>query len=116
MAPRFILPVALALLVVSGCRKSDAPTPVADPTATHAEVPAPLKNATGDPAVTEADLSGVLAGLTQAVRKYGFEKQRMPKNLEELVAAGYLSALPTAPAGKKFTIDEKKVQVVLTGR
>ena len=105
MPSRFILPAILALLVLCGCRKSAAPTPTAEVPATNSAA-----------AVTEADLSGVLAGLTQSVRKFGFEKQRMPKNLEELVAAGYLAVLPTAPAGKKFSIDEKKVQVVLTGR
>ena len=112
MPTRFILLPVLALLVVTGCRKSDAPTPATSPEVRTTPKPAATETA----AVTEADLSGVLAGLTQAVRKYAFEKQRMPKNLEELVAAGYLSTMPTAPAGKKFAIDEKKVQVVLTGR
>ncbi len=117
MPSRLILLAVLALLVVSGCRKSDSPTPGADSPATSQEIPTTPKPPAADTAaITEADLSGVLAGLTQAVRKFGFEKQRMPKDLEELVAAGYLSAMPTAPAGKKFAINEKKVQVVLTGR
>ncbi len=105
MPRRFTLSAIVALLVLCGCRKSAAPTSATEVPATNAAAP-----------VSEADLSDVLTALTQAVRKYGFEKQKMPKNLEELVASGYLTALPTAPAGKKFSIDEKKVQVVLTGR
>jgi hypothetical protein len=50
--------------------------------------------------------------LTQAVRKYAAEQQKVPASLEELVAAKYLPAVPEAPAGKRFGID-KKLQVYL---
>jgi hypothetical protein len=36
----------------------------------------------------------------------------VPKTLEELVAAGYLSQVPQPPPGKRFAID-KKLQVNL---
>jgi membrane-bound lytic murein transglycosylase B len=94
--------LALALLA-GGCKpKSNEAPPVAETPAVSESAPA-----------VEADLSPLLAELTQAVRKYGFEKQKVPASLEELVAAGYLSAKPAAPAGKKFSIDPKTMQVVV---
>lgn len=58
-------------------------------------------------------IAAVLAELTQAVRKYGVEKRRVPKSLDELVAGGYLNQVPQAPAGKRFEIDQKlQVQLV----
>lgn len=56
-----------------------------------------------------------VAQLTQTVRKYAAEKQRAPKNLQELVAAGYLDNIPAAPPGKTFAID-KNLQVYLADR
>lgn len=102
--PRFMPLTALALaLLAGGCKpKSDEAPPVAETAAVSESAPA-----------VEADLSPLLAELTQAVRKYGFEKQKVPASLEELVAAGYLSAKPAAPAGKKFSIDLKTMQVVV---
>src|SRR2546426_1956523 len=38
---------------------------------------------------------------------------RSPKTFGEVVAAGYVKQMPQAPAGKKFEIDPKTVQVVL---
>jgi hypothetical protein len=107
----------MALLVLCGCRKSDASLTKPGAPASGSGAPADSQPAGADPAaVSETDLSGVLAGLTQAVRKYSFEKQRSPRNLEELVTAGYLAAVPVPPAGKTFTIDEKKSRVTLTWR
>ena len=59
-----------------------------------------------------AEMTATLGELTQVVRKYGMEKQKVPKDLQELVAAGYLPQVPSAPAGKKFAIDAK-MQVYL---
>lgn len=64
-------------------------------------------------AISETDMSAVLASLTQVLRKYSFERKQLPATVEEIVAAGYLSAMPPAPAGKKFAIDEKGGKVVL---
>jgi len=57
-------------------------------------------------------VAATLAELTQTVRKYGAEKQRVPKDLNELVAAGYLPGVPAAPVGKKFAIN-KQMEVYL---
>jgi hypothetical protein len=61
----------------------------------------------------EADLSGVLAVMTQALRKYSVENRQVPASLEELVTAGYIDRIPPAPQGKRFVIDAKNVQVIL---
>jgi competence protein ComGC len=65
---------------------------------------------------SEAALNAALAELTQALRKYSFEHQRVPKTVDEMVAAGYLKNMPQAPQGKKFAIDAKTVQIVLVNR
>jgi hypothetical protein len=72
----------------------------------------PPEPATPPAASDEARTASLLGELTQAVRKYGVEKRRVPKTLEELVASGYLSQIPQAPAGKKFAIN-KNLQVYL---
>ena len=63
--------------------------------------------------VSEADSSVMLAQLTGIVRRYAMEHRRVPQWLDEVAAAGYLSGLPAAPAGKKFVIDRKTLQVSL---
>ena len=63
-----------------------------------------------------ADASAQLAQLTQVLRRFGVEKRRVPQSLGEIVAAGYLTALPAAPAGKQFAIDGKRMQVVLANK
>lgn len=146
LRPGWVLTVTLILSVaLSGCGKTEKPTthavspaPVATESTTGSEAeqaaapasdsqivtPAagPAQRQAGQVQVTPvvigngADLSATLAQLTQAVRKYGFERRRMPKTLDEVVAAGYVSAMPNPPAGQKFTLEPKNVEVVLTKR
>jgi len=54
-----------------------------------------------------------LIELTKQVRRYAFEKRKVPQNVEELVTAGYIQAVPKSPAGKKYAIDTKRVQAIL---
>jgi hypothetical protein len=60
-----------------------------------------------------SDSAAVLGMLTQALRKYSAEHQRVPVTFSEVVAAGYVKGMPSAPAGKKFSINAKRVEVVL---
>lgn len=60
-----------------------------------------------------SDMTAILAQLTQAVRRYGAEKQRVPASLNEVLGAGYVSGAPQAPPGKKFAIDPKRLEVIL---
>ncbi len=91
MLARILMAVLVILLV--GCGKS-AP-------------PSGAKGAAG-----QAEVAPVLNELTQVVRKYAAEQRRAPAALDELVTNGYLAAIPSAPAGKKFAID-KNLQVYL---
>jgi hypothetical protein len=114
---RLLLSAALCLLVVAGCGKNDPPVAASSTSSTPETLrteppPAPAPATPAASAGSQADISAVLAELTQAVRKYGVEKQRVPASLDEVVSAGYLQTVPSAPAGKRFAID-RKLQVYL---
>jgi hypothetical protein len=120
MLSRVVLPLLIAVLL-TGCGKSpetSRPTRVSKPESAQAEQ-TDAAPATEQPAVadgsgsSEAALNAALGELTQALRKYSFEHQRLPKTFSEVVAAGYVKNLPQAPRGKRFEIDAKTVQVVL---
>ena len=70
---------------------------------------ASAKAAAGESPQTQA----ALTDLTKVLRRYSFEKRKLPQSLNEIVDAGYLQSIPEAPAGKKYVIDQKTVQVVL---
>jgi len=121
MPLRVVLPLLIAVLL-AGCGKSpetSRPTPVstsepaqgektdAAPATEQPAVAATLSNA------SEAALNAALGELTQALRKYSFEHQRLPKTFSEVLAAGYVKNMPQAPPGKRFEIDARTVQVVL---
>jgi hypothetical protein len=111
MSWRF-LPVFLIFLAGCGKRAGTSATPPVS-----AARPTPGPEGSGEPATPAAaspsDGTAALGELTQALRKYSFEQRRVPKELSELIAAGYLKDMPQPPAGKKFGIDAKTVQVIL---
>ncbi|MEO8428543.1 MAG: hypothetical protein ABI651_15695 [Verrucomicrobiota bacterium] len=119
MSPRLLMACLLAILIGCGKHPASAPSaaqptgdgvvPNIEPSATKAQVDAAAN------AADEAQIAAVLNELTQAVRKCAVERRQAPKNLEELVANGYLSRVPPAPTGKKFAID-KNLQVYLANR
>lgn len=89
-----LLGVALIAMTLTGCNKQ------------------PDKS--GSSGTGTADPSeAALVDLTQALRRYAMEHRGLPKNFDELAAAGYLKPVPTAPAGKKFEIDAKTTRVIL---
>jgi competence protein ComGC len=57
-----------------------------------------------------------LAELNKQVRRYSFEKRKVPQSVEELVSAGYIQSVPPAPAGKKFAIDLEQARVILVNQ
>ncbi len=121
-----LLGAALCLLLIA-CGKIDKPTPPpATPTTAAAPLPqTPPAAAVSQPALTVApanptpvsapaatstplptsDPAAALSAMTQALRKYSAEKQRVPATLGEVVAAGYLQSLPQPPPGNKYSID-----------
>lgn len=84
------------------------------PTGPH-QVPAVVQPV-AVPNGTAGDSAAVLAALTQAVRKYSFERRTMPKTFAEVVTAGYVRNVPPAPAGKKYEFDPKKSEVILVNQ
>jgi hypothetical protein len=50
--------------------------------------------------------------LSAAVAHFYDGKGRLPANLEELVQAGFIKALPEPPAGKRFVLDPSSMQVL----
>jgi len=119
MLSRVVLPLLMAVFF-TGCGKSpenSRPTSVTTTEPAPGEKTAPPMTADATLAnASEAALNAALAELTQALRKYSFEQQRVPKTIGEVVAAGYLKNMPQAPHGKKFAIDAKTVQVVLVNQ
>jgi hypothetical protein len=116
--------LAVGILLVAGCHKKTEVKPTADSGSEPAQVPAigPGMVAASPPRVVavavadNGDATAQLAQLTQVLRRFGAEQRRVPQTLDELTAAGYLSALPAAPAGKQFVIDGKHMQVVLANK
>jgi hypothetical protein len=57
--------------------------------------------------------AGDVRHLTRLVRRYTVEQQQVPRDLLDLVALKYLPAAPEPPAGRRFIIDRRKVEVRL---
>jgi len=113
---------ALSILILAGllagCGDKPASTDAKDPTppAAPAGPREPKAADSNAPAGAVADEQALLDHLTQTLRKFSAEKQRVPTQLNELVTAGYLPSLPAAPAGKQFTINPKRVEVILADK
>jgi hypothetical protein len=114
--------VAIGVLSFAGCSKHQPTEATNNPVPPPASAPENGANPTlaakpNVPPVTVApagpDPAPMLAQLTQVLRRFSAEQRQVPKSLNELVAAGYLTALPAAPAGKKFAIEPKRLEVVL---
>lgn len=123
-----IRPTWLCLLVLSlaGCGKdpqlqgsaSDTPSPLDTEAASLQSDATKQARANRSPALSATstsvpDPAEALNTLTHAVRRYSAEKRRVPGNLQELLAAGYVTSLPAPPPGKKFVINAARVEVVL---
>ena len=46
-----------------------------------------------------------MVGIQQAIQTYQAQEGKLPKDLQDLVKAGVMSALPSAPQGMKFQYD-----------
>jgi hypothetical protein len=110
------------MLVMSGCGKAHPSAAVpADPASKAPDEAHPASAAPGPAAAPApaaavmADSSAVLSQLTTALRKYSAQERRVPKSFEEFAATG-ATQVPAAPAGKKFAIDPKRLEVVLVNR
>lgn len=57
------------------------------------------------------DSPEVLTELTGAVHRCWNGQGRLPKSLDEVVAAGYLKKVPQLPAGKRYVVQPQTGQV-----
>ncbi len=94
---RLLLYALLVALPLAACKRKPAAG------ATAPEAPAAPSN-------PEADLKA----LNEAVRAHVMGQLKDPATLDDLVQAGFIKRLPTAPAGKKYVLspDKKSVQLV----
>jgi hypothetical protein len=93
-------------------------SPAAPSTATSTQpVPGDQSSTAPDLAQpAQGDMKSMLDELTWSVRQYCIANHSVPASLDEVAAAGFITNMPTAPAGKKFAIDPKKIQVVLVNQ
>lgn len=97
--------LALAALLVTGCAKKDAAT------AEHLRT----NNSSGNPLSAPVDYLGAVnqgrkkalktidhTALHSAIQLFNAQEERLPRDLNELVAKGYISTVPTPPAGSRF--------------
>lgn len=140
------LPVAMAGLMaamtLAGCGHKDeikapakkegggsAMPTLTQPAATAPAVPAPTAptlapETSADPAakpVTEGlnpQQMADLENMTVALRRFFNVEMRVPKSLDEVVKAGYLTQndIPMAPGGRKFAIDPIDKRVILVNK
>jgi hypothetical protein len=54
--------------------------------------------------------------LNEALQEFQENAERLPGGLEELVAKGYLRALPVPPAGKRYQLNKEAGRVELVNR
>ena len=109
---------AILVFASTGCGKKDsavetAPTPATTQSST---APAPTPVAKTAPAAVAVENPTDLDTLTQALRRYSMERRKVPADLNEVIAAGYLKGMPAAPAGKKFGINTKRLEVILVNK
>ena len=105
-----------ALLAIGfGCGKKETPAPTTD------------NNSSGNPITAPVDYLGAVAKgkkvaekqidlvqLNQAIQMFQANEDRLPKDLDEVVAKHYLGAIPKAPYGMRIIYDPAtgKVQIV----
>ncbi|MEN9574795.1 MAG: hypothetical protein RL514_2650 [Verrucomicrobiota bacterium] len=92
---RLLLGALLVALPLAACKRK--------PAAPEVQLPAAPPN-------PEVDLKA----LNEAVRAHVMGQLKDPATLDDLVQAGFIKRLPTAPAGKKYVLspDKKSVQLV----
>jgi hypothetical protein len=131
-----VFPTSLALfLALAGCGRKESPTPPAPAPETKAVTvdsapesapPPPAAAPEAPPSATPApetdtavgsDLANVYVNELQSiVDSYVAVTKRKPTDLSQLISAGFLPAMPAAPAGKKYALDPATTKVKLVNR
>ena len=104
----------VAGLLFAGCKKEEASPPKSStaPGGNPLTAPVDYLGAVGK-AKQSADKTLSAVGIDQAIKMFSAQEGRMPKDLNELVPS-YISRIPPAPTGMKYSYDPKTgvVQVV----
>ncbi len=111
-----ILPLALVSvsLLVPACRKREVP--VAAPIGPVASVKSPLLLPEGYPpgSVQAPGPVALKTQLNDALHSFIEMRGGFPTNINDLTFTKMIPAVPPAPPGKKYVIDAKKLEVLLT--
>lgn len=119
--------VGFLVVFATGCRKARKPNSEVVPAAPipAAPVAAPVPSGGSAPRTsTPAAPAGAdevarflnsseFADLTKAYQVFYYQKKRHTTDLQELVQARYLRAVPPPPPGKSYAIDQKALKVIL---
>lgn len=101
-------PSANAVPDLKATAQESAPPP---PTTTTAAAPAA---SSAPPATAPEEVKqDVLTTVLHATQSFMINKERPPKDLQELVQTGYLKSMPVAPAGKKLVFDPSRGTIKL---
>lgn len=105
-----LLALLAALLLAPGCRRKSAPAAVAEP-------PAPPLPAFPETAKLDKEkVSLDLQDLQLAADAYAVARKAKPATLEQVIQAGFLPAMPPAPAGFKYALETASGRVRLVPR
>ena len=109
--------IVLALALTS-CNRSEKPTGDKPPPASS--------SSSGNPLTAPVDYLGAvaqakkvavktinLAALNNAIQLFNAQEERLPKNLDELVATHYIASVPDAPAGMRLAYNPQPGDVKL---
>ncbi len=100
-----LLTVVLAFEVLSGCGRRELEAERNSASAELVDARQYLRNAPPG--------SLIHMPLSAAVGHFYEGKNRLPANLDELVQAGFIKAVPQPPAGKRFFLDRGSMQVLV---
>ena len=96
---------ALALGVLAGCGKKDAPKP-GETSGNPVTAPLDYLAAQGRAKQLAIKVTS-MAELTSAIQKFQAMEDRFPRDLNELVQQRYLQAVPQAPRGQAFAYNSQ---------
>lgn len=116
--------LCVGLIFLAACRRKREPVPVspevpaspvagqsAAPSSSPAPAPAPAPLVT--PGLPESIPAQHFSQLSQALLTFRRDKQRAPKDWQELISTGYLKQMPIAPPGRRYIFDRSlNVQMV----
>ena len=98
LARTALVALLLAVSLAAGCRRKNKADAPALPT------PPPSRAVTPQEAIAE---------INRCLELWTFQRNQPPKDLNELVRAGYIQRLPVPPPGQKFQLDAQKMRAQL---